>query len=177
MSFGACVTVSRVILVAARPTLVSVRVARVLELICQFERRLRALLHLLWVALCHGYFARGDCARFCTCFGSRCAAAILHVAIRRAIAAAGALLEVVVAKVLHAFALAALAKGQVTPRIRAHLLLLSEAVQASAKAKVLNNRCGCGAHGDEGNVRRNAAAFADYLNGRSSRSLVERASS
>ena len=102
MSFGACVTVSRVILVAARPRLVSVRVARVLELICQFERRLRALLHLLWVALCRRYFARGDKTRNC---------------------GRGALLEVVVAKVLHAFALAALAKGQVTPRIRAHLLL------------------------------------------------------
>ena len=37
---------------------------------------------------------------------------------------------------------------------------------------MLNNRCGCGAHGDEGNVRRNAAAFADFLNGRSSRRRV-----
>jgi len=109
------VTVSHVILVAARPRLVSVRVARVLELICQFERRLRALLHLLWVALCHRYFAR----------------------------------------------------GHKTPRNCGR-----EAVQASAKAKVLNNRCGCGAHGDEGNVRRNDAAFADFLNGRSSRRRV-----
>ncbi len=81
-------------------------------------------------------------------------------------------MEVVVAKVLHAFALAARATGQVTPRIRAHLLLQSEAVQGSAKAKVLNNRCGCGAHGDEGNVWRNAAAFAEFLNGRSSRRRV-----
>ena len=64
--------------------------------------RLRALLHLLWVALCRRYFARGDKTRNC---------------------GRGALLEVVVAKVLHAFALAARATGQVTPRIRAHLLL------------------------------------------------------